>query len=518
MGVLKGMDVSFDKLINVSKLQDLLELFLEELREHEQVVTPLREQVAELQSSQAAMQAQLDEQANELEESDGREASKRATSAGFVLEQLQELRSKMDEQEQFVAKLQTQEAGAEHSLDDLQQKVQGLLDKDQAREMAMVDGMELPLPIQNGIKAFIRPLEAAIAAMDAQIESQLVVRLEAHEARLGSHETVHENLLRALQSELERGPQSSPWSEEKMAAINDVKYEVSDLAKKLSEVTSCLSEMETQLVSQSMESMSGSRIFSDMLKEASEQLETRVASLEGHMKAGMNKDAQDLSAIGDSLRQVQNAAKSLEGIVSKDVRPKLDTHTSEMRRLAGELNGLCSRINDVVGKSSTATTVSLQHCLACFEARKQAASKVLIGTDGKTYIQGGGQAPSSRAEVSSTINWPPEDGKAFSKLRGSHTPGDKSAPHGGAGAPLRKYRIPLGTDGTPTWNLVKGDAGSTSSPILPAAVERGRGLPPPSVAAPGSRPQSASLPGVHGGSRPQTAGSVKLGIGSDAEV
>jgi len=573
---LKGVEVSFDSLIGFSKLQDVLELILEQLSEHEQVIQPLQENVAELRdgrdSSLQQLQAKLDSQQASIQEVETRLKSQNASAGAMSSEQLKELVSRLDRQgelvqqlhtggsplhQELLARLQAQETAFEKwqgDYEDVTKKVQELHGKEEARQLAMPKpGEELPPEIRSGIACALAPLEAAIAALDAKIESQLVVRLEAHSDMLVRHEQVHKNLYEAVEGELERSRSQSPqrgWNngpeqeEARQAAILSVKQEVSDLSKKLSEVVTCLGDLETQLFTQSLELSSGNRSeFADMLSDACKQLEGRVAMLEGRLQSGSSKD---LSEMGDSLRQLQTAASRLEGLVSKDVQPKLDVHGSEMRRLGGELSGLCQRINSMVAESSS-TTTSVGHCLTCHETRRQAHAKVLIGTDGKVYEQGNGWAAmNNKADnVSSTISWDDHGGSLSIREQGilnaynRPKSGNGLARQGGSGAPLRKYRIPVGPDGNPTWGSVKGNLGqpggslSASTPTLPAAFERGRGgmgLPRPTSAVglgakqgqwtpsttPPSRPASAISPGSPGSNLHPLLGSLKLlGAGSE---
>jgi len=264
-----------------------------------------------------------------------------------------------------------------------------------------------------------------------------------------------------------------------------VKQEVSDLSQKLADVLASLGDLEAQLCNKSLELASGSRAdFAQMVSATSKQLEERVALLEGKFPS------KDLSEIGDSLRQVQTVVQSLQGVVSKDVRPKLETHTIETRRLAGDLKSLSLRINVILAGNSLATTSSPTHCLACSETKKQSVHQVFIGRDGKAYQQGNLTTSSGGSELSSAVPSPKANHSAgIIHASNKVKAGGKSALQGGAGAPLRKYRIPVGADGSPTWGLMKGMTGSHSTPGLPAAIDRGRGLPPP------CRPQSATLLG-----------------------
>merc|ERR1740130_384487 len=188
----------------------------------------------------------------------------------------------------------------------------------------------------------------------------------------------------------------------------------------------------------------------------------------------------------------------------------------------------------MISKSSMATTTTVPvQCLACFEPRKQVAHSVLIGTDGKTYQKGcllKGDVP----------NWPPDE-EGGGSVNDRPKSASRMSLQGGAGAPLRKYRIPVGADGQPTWDRVPtrvgssaglsspttaGLSGSFSSPTLAGSagsallpdrgtVERGRGgLPPGHLQ---GRPQSATSPqATGGGGLHPLLGSLRLlGIGTE---
>lgn len=267
----------------------------------------------------------------------------------------------------------------------------------------------------------------------------------------------------------------------------EVKQEISDLSKKLAEVIIALGDQSNDLretgqagalepASPETDLQAASEAASrdakqHVLSQVSQQLEQRIASLEGKLA---NSSNQDLSEMGDSLKQVQTAAKSLEGIVSKDVQPKLDTTTGELRRLADHFNQLWARIEGMVSKTSMATT---SHCLACHDPRKQASNTVIIGSDGKAYLQSSGASPQVNVNIKTDIAWSDVHGSMINSLAkpklNDRLLNDRLAMQGGAGAPLRKYRIPIGSDGAPTWVGVKPKENGDSTGAMYRAASAG---------------------------------------------
>lgn len=288
-------------------------------------------------------------------------------------------------------------------------------------------------------------------------------------------------------------------------ALSAVQQDVSNLSKKLNDVVASLGGLETQLFSQSLERYGSRAELAEMLSEACKQLEERVLTLESKSNSGRSNH------LSESLQHLQTAAQSLETLVNKDVQPKLDSQGMEMRRISGELNGLCVRINSMVSQTSMVTTTSTAgHCLACFEVRKPATSTPKMHMyRGKDSSNQQSEAETSFATVSS-----PVDQLGLINVSNRPKSHEKLALQGGAGAPLRKYRIPVGADGNPTWALVKNT--SSSTPNLMQAAGRGKGLPPPTERPHRARPQSATVPGT---ALHPVLGSLRLvGTGSDGDA
>merc|ERR1719375_2546532 len=99
-------------------------------------------------------------------------------------ERYEELLARVDQQEKLISELKD----GSSRLQIAEGKLDELLGREEARLMAMPKpGEELPPEIRAGIACALGPLEAAIAALDAKIESHVVVRLDTHDCRLDAH-------------------------------------------------------------------------------------------------------------------------------------------------------------------------------------------------------------------------------------------------------------------------------------------------------------------------------------------
>lgn len=243
-----------------------------------------------------------------------------------------------------------------------------------------------------------------------------------------------------------------------------------------------------------------------------EQLEGRVALLEQKIdcqEPGELK-GEDLSALTDTLQQVEADLRSLDAVATQDMRPKLEQQATEMQKLWQQLNDLWQRMQNQPpqggggGLNSMLTTKGGPRCLVCYDPNTQPASKkIMIGKDGKTYFQGLDQQKPlgpTCTPFGQQYAPPAESGGMISALMKPRM-GQGMA---GTGPPNRKYmHVPPGCRGGDDDLSPHGRPHSRSASSLrsgsPAGIARGGGS--------ASRPAGPRLARMQNGpSTPSVAG------------
>jgi hypothetical protein len=547
MGVLDGVDVSLDNLIGYSRLQELLEELIRHIRDQEQVIAGLKDQCdASSQSLEVILQRLGEEKADSEKVAASSDSPQDRTTdelaARFQLQEerldllfadVQDLKSRPScpESAEYDVQRQTMQEEAGKLRAELMQRINELMQKTDALQENCGEGLlQKVTDLQQEVKAMrlgdtqpsqsapaaadlnalsekmrkeidelwpriersISPLEAMIKAIDAKVESQISFRISDNTSRISDIEKVVQEINAARDQEGYTDMNFRDHSEQmeaRLAALGEMKQEMRTLTGQLSGVVNAVGALEGELQSHGDQLKGGgdARLeLADNLNRVSKLLEGRMASVES--KLGEVGDSKDITDICDTLKKVEAEMRELEAKSTKDMQPRLESQAGEVMRLRSELSILMERMTEIGSRESMATTQGQPHCLVCAQGTRQATNKVIVGSDGKTYLQGSSMQSMMQLQRAQT---------AF---------GDKLALQGGAGAPLRKYRIPVGTDGIPTWGMVKGlnrQSASTGSLSVPPS----RGRPPMAVV---SRADAVHLPARSGMACPPVSRSLDL--------
>jgi len=325
--------------------------------------------------------------------------------------------------------------------------------------------------IESTVECAVAPLGAAIEALEAKIECQLLVRLENCQDRITQCEREQQSLFTSreefsMSQESSRDismMESAAQIEERLAALGAVKEEIGSLASQLNGVVASVGALECEL-----QAKGGGAEFAEDLSRVSKILENRMVSIETKIdEAG---DGKDITEVCETLRNVEGEMRALGAKTSLEMQPKIESQAEEVLRLRRELTLLMDRMNDLgdsANSCSMATAQGSPHCLVCYKGRNQSSNKIIVGRDGKTYLQGNSDKVAMHQGLGS-------GGMVRGLLRSRGMGG--RCDQGGAGAPLRKYKIPMGADGVPTWGMVKGLGRSATTGALERPPISGGGM------------------------------------------
>lgn len=255
------------------------------------------------------------------------------------------------------------------------------------------------------IAAAMAPLEGALNALDAKIDSHVKVRIEDQETRITNCDRRVAMLSESPSSVTSEVPQTrgtvDSWAvgdeqreatmkalDETRQSVLEVRHDVHSLSGQLSSVVETVSAMRD-----GDEHHTSSQSVDQNLNMVREELESRMAQLEQRIanKDFKNDDGKELNDLYDTLAQVESDIRQLESVATKDTRPKLMKQAEEMQRLWQELSGVVTQVKAAKGQNMSATTTTGQsHCLSCYSPRRpqDSRTRIMLGKDGRVYFQG----------------------------------------------------------------------------------------------------------------------------------